>query len=112
MALKAVRKRSTQELKEQAQASVNIQNKKGIVKKGLVSSPEVKHPTGDKIIAKVVGLSKGVTLNMENYESMRVDAWLSDSVADDETEMQAFNRISNILTEVLEKTIEEMQVES
>lgn len=55
-----------------------------------------------------VGMSKGVTKNMDNYESLRVDVWLTDEVAQGETVEDAYNRISAVLTEVLEETVSEI----
>lgn len=53
-------------------------------------------------------MSKGITKNMDNYESLRVDVWLTDEVAEGETVEQAYNRISALLTEVLEETVNEV----
>ena len=44
-----------------------------------------------------IGLSKGVTVNLGDYQSMRVDCWLTTSLIEGETEQQALNRISNII---------------
>ena len=44
-----------------------------------------------------IGLSKGVTVNLGDYQSMRVDCWLTTSLKDGETEQQALNRISTII---------------
>ena len=54
----------------------------------------------------VVGMSLGITKNMDNYESLRVDCWLQDEVAPNETKKDAFERITNILDEVLNETVE------
>lgn len=77
-----------------------------VVKKGVPNE----HTTNEKTSKmtphnKIVGMSKGVTKNMDNYESLRVDCWLSDSVKDGETEVQAFDRIESVIDEVLEKAI-------
>lgn len=55
-----------------------------------------------------VGMSKGITKNMDNYESLRVDVWLTDDVMLGETVQHAYNRISAVLTEVLEETVAEI----
>ena len=44
-----------------------------------------------------IGLSKGVTVNLGDYQSMRVDCWLTTSLIEGETEQQALNRISTII---------------
>lgn len=52
-----------------------------------------------------VGMSKGVTKNMENYESLRVDVWLTDTVSPDETIEQAYARIEEVIDATLESAI-------
>ena len=42
---------------------------------------------------------------MENYESLRVDCWLSDTVREDETVKEAFARVEAIIDEVLEESV-------
>lgn len=42
---------------------------------------------------QTVGCSVGVTLNMGDYESMRIDTWLTDKVKPKETEKKALARI-------------------
>lgn len=73
-----------------------------ILKEGTPLDHSVKHePThSDRpVSAQRVGCSVGVTLNMENYESMRIDTWLSDEVKDGETEKQALKRVYDIAKE-------------
>lgn len=53
----------------------------------------------------VVGMSKGVTKNMDNYESLRVDVWLSDTVQPEETPEQAVTRIEAFIDKALESAI-------
>lgn len=52
-----------------------------------------------------VGMSKGATLNMGDYESLRIDAWLSTAVLPEETVQEAFSRIADILDEVIQEAI-------
>lgn len=51
------------------------------------------------------GISKGITKNMDNYESLRVDVWLTDSVLEGETLDDAFSRVNEVLDEQLEKIV-------
>lgn len=53
----------------------------------------------------VVGMSKGVTKNMGDFESLRVDVWLSDSVNEGETPEEAMQRVESFLDEALEKAV-------
>ena len=51
------------------------------------------------------GMSKGVTKNMDNYESLRVDVWLSDEVMPGESVHEAFNRVEEVINEILEESV-------
>ena len=49
-----------------------------------------------------VGVSIGTTLNMGDYESLRVDVWLTDKVQNDETVQQAYERVVKTVDETLQ----------
>lgn len=53
----------------------------------------------------IIGMSKGVTKNMDNYESLRVDVWLSDSVQEGETKKEALERIESFVDTALEEAV-------
>ena len=53
----------------------------------------------------VIGLSVGSTLNMDNYESLRVDCWISDTVKEGETVEQAYNRLREVLSAQFVETV-------
>ena len=55
------------------------------------------------------GISKGVTLNMGNFQSCRIDVWLSDEVREGETIIEAMNRVSSIIDERLSIEAEAME---
>ena len=55
--------------------------------------------------AKIVGLSLGVTKNMDNYESLRVDAWVSDSYETESEALKKFAEMREVLSDVLEETV-------
>ena len=55
----------------------------------------------------VIGLSVGSTLNMDNYESLRVDCWISDTVKEGETVEQAYNRLREVLSAQFVETVNE-----
>lgn len=62
----------------------------------------------EKRKGNIVGMSKGGTFNMQNYESFRVDIWLSDEVGENETPMDAIQRISDILDEALNQELAQL----
>ena len=54
----------------------------------------------------VVGASVGVTLNMKDYNSLRVDCWLTDEVKENETVEQAYERVLGIIDKQLNNTVD------
>ena len=55
------------------------------------------------------GISVGATLNMGDYQSLRVDVWLSDEVQEGETRPEAFERVNEILQAELKRVVETTQ---
>lgn len=66
---------------------------------GVVADPTIKQNTP----LGVVGMNLGVTLNMGNYESLRIDVWSTEEVAENETREEATDRLSSELTSILDK---------
>ena len=50
-------------------------------------------------------MSKGITKNMQNYESLRLDVWYSDVVRKGETPQDALQRVEAVIDTVLENTV-------
>ena len=72
------------------------------IKKGVPLDHSNKH---DPKSGTIIGMSKGVTKNMDNYESLRVDVWLSDTVQEGETPESAAQRIESFIDATLEQAI-------
>lgn len=111
--MKKLKEQQVEQLKEKAVENTTISrgNKRdgySTVKAGKPLDHEVKQTTAknknDLYVGQTFGMSKGCTLNMENYESMRVDCWLSDVVREGETVQEAFARVESIIDEVLEES--------
>lgn len=102
---KALKSALVSTAKKNAVVSVGT-NKNGIVelKKGVPNEHSRKHLDGD---IPVVGVSVGITKNMDNYESLRADVWLTDKVQDDESVQEAYSRVSRVVSEVLQEIVEE-----
>ncbi len=95
-------------LAKKAEDNTTISKKVGreepeVIKKGTPMDHSNKHNI--QTTSTTVGMNKGVTKNMDNYESLRVDVWLSDTVNDNESVEEAFNRIEAIIDETLEKAV-------
>jgi hypothetical protein len=70
------------------------------------SAGEVKKALSDPVTNSelpIVGVSLGVTRNMDNYESLRIDCWVTDCVKPGETKEQALDRLSDLVKVHLEK---------
>ena len=85
--------------------SVNVVKKSGkdietIVVKGTVADASLKQNlTG----VNTVGMNIGTTINMGNYESMRVDAWGVEEIAEGETREDAAIRLENDLVRIISR---------
>ena len=112
--LKKLKSQQEEQLRDSAVANTTIQrgtshNGYETVKKGRPLDHEVKQTTAknkttvDSFVGQTVGMSIGCTLNMGDYESFRVDCWLSDAVKEEETIEQAFLRVQSILEERVEE---------
>jgi hypothetical protein len=103
--------KSQQELKAEAVQNTTItrgskRNGYETVKEGVPLDHDTKHKTAKNPVSfegQQFGMSKGCTLNMGEYESLRVDCWLSDTVRENETVREAFTRVEAVLDEVLEE---------
>lgn len=111
--MKKLKSQQEEQLKEQAKENTSISrgNKRdgyNTVKSGKPLDHETKQSTSKSknnlYVGQTFGMSKGCTLNMDNYESMRVDCWLSDTVQEGETVQEAFARVEAIIDEVLEES--------
>lgn len=66
----------------------------------------VKHNVNNTQSPRVVGMSVGVTRNMGDYESLRIDVWCSDEVKNTETYEEAYDRISALVVGRLEQEVD------
>lgn len=104
----ALKKKLTQTAKENTTVTKGTSKSQETLKSGTPNDHTRKHQSNEK----VVGVNLGVTLNMEDYNSLRVDCWLTDSVQEGETERQAFERVVGIVDEVLNDTVQTYREDS
>lgn len=90
-------------LKKKAEANTSVKRGKEVIKEGLLSDHSPKH--GVPIQARMVGMNKGITRNMGDFESLRVDVWLTDFIAPGETPQEALARVEEIIDETLEEAV-------
>lgn len=92
-------------LTEKAEENTSVTRGTSKDQKALKTGTPNDHHRKQEALGKTVGVSVGVTKNMDNYESLRVDCWLSDTVKEGETEVQAFERVLGVVDEVLQNTV-------
>lgn len=96
--LKSVASRNTQVSKKVGREAPEV------VKSGVPLDHSIKHDIPEVSgPSKRVGCNIGCTLNMDNYESVRIDCWLTDEVQPGETFEEAFSRILLIANNQVEE---------
>lgn len=101
-------KRMKQEqIKQKAEANTTVSKKVGreaptVIKQGVPLDHTLKHNPYENA---QFGMSKGVTKNMDNYESLRVDVWLTSEVLPGESIKEAYARVEEVIDEVLEEAV-------
>jgi|AntRauTorckE6833_2_1112554.scaffolds.fasta_scaffold00366_7 hypothetical protein len=114
--MKLKKKSKKAELKEQADKNTTVAKKK-VVAKGESEEEEVKSGVPVDHIKKhkprekerrLIGMSKGVTKNMGDYQSLRVDCWLSDFLEEDENPIEKYQELSEVIDEQLELEVDKV----
>lgn len=85
---------------ETVRQGVPLAKKYSTVHQNVEGNIEEIHQTPTKI-----GVSKGITKNMDNYESLRVDVWLEDYVNMSETLEQAYIRLGSVVDAELQNQV-------
>ena len=99
---KSLKKSLSKKAEENTTVTKGTANNKATLKEGKPNDHSRKHLDSS---VPVVGVSVGTTLNMGDYESLRVDVWLTDSVQENETVKQAYERVVSIVDETLQEVV-------
>lgn len=73
-----------------------------LIEDGTVAELPIKRQSNTE---PIVGMSKGITKNMQNYESLRLDVWYSDTIKKGETPEDALQRVEAVIDTVLENAV-------
>lgn len=77
--------------------------KETIAEKGTQEEPEASSANRVPVGKAEVGLSKGITINLGNYESARINCWITRIVNDDDTEMMnSLAELSGLIDEQIQ----------
>lgn len=99
---KSLKKSLSEQAQENATVTKGTSKNQTTLKEGKPSEHSRKHLDS---AVPVVGVSIGTTLNMGDYESLRVDVWLTDKVAENETTSQAYARVVKTVDETLQEIV-------
>lgn len=101
---KLLKKKSLQvKAKENVSVTKGTSKNQEVLKEGVPCDLHEKERPHD---TNTVGVNIGCTINQGDYQSLRVDCWLTDSVKEDETQEQAFARVIKVIDKVLNETVE------
>lgn len=98
---KSLKKSLSEQAVENASVTKGTSKNQTTFKEGKPNDHSSKHFNKE---LPTVGVSIGTTLNMGDYESLRVDVWLTDTVSDNETVEQAYARV----VKTVDKTLQEI----
>lgn len=98
---KALQKSLSEQAEKNSRVTRGKSSDQKVLKEGVPNDHSRKHSNG----GTVVGVNIGTTLNMGDYESLRVDVWLSDEVQKNETTQQAYERVVRIVDETLQNIV-------
>ena len=96
---KSLKKSLSEQAEENASVTKGTSKNQTVLKEGKPNDHSRKHLDGD---TPIVGVSIGTTLNMGDYESLRVDVWLTDNVHSNESVQQAYERVVSVVDETLQ----------
>ena len=103
---KSLKKSLSQQAEENSTVTRGTSKNQRVLKEGVPNDHSRKHLNGE---FPTVGVSIGTTLNMGDYESLRVDVWLSDKVSDTETLEQAYARVVQAVDSTLQEIVSQYQ---
>lgn len=99
---KTLKKSLVERAEENARVTKGTSKNQQVVKEGI---PNDHHPKQQNTETPIVGVNLGITKNMDNYESLRVDVWLTDTVMSGESVEQTYERVIGVVDNVLQNTV-------
>lgn len=103
---KSLKKTLSKQAEENTTVTKGTSKNQKVLKEGKPNDHSRKHLANE---TPIVGVSIGTTLNMGDYESLRVDVWLTDEVAENETTEQAYARVVQTVDKTLQDIVNQYQ---
>lgn len=110
---KLVRKKTTNNDQLNEQVKVNTTATKTVNRETetLVEGQPLEHTTLHNINkpnSRTVGVNVGSTINMGDFQSLRIDCWLTDELLDNESHTEGLQRLTDIASEHLRFMAEDL----
>lgn len=97
--LKKIAKKNTSVTRKNEDGSVDT------LKNGSIADISVKNKSAKIDGDNIIGMSVGLTKNMDNYESLRVDVWATETYRTESERVKKTEHLREVLGEVLEETV-------
>lgn len=98
----ALKKKLSQTAKENTTVTKGTSKEQEVLKEGVPNDHARKHLTTE---TPTVGVSIGTTLNMGDFQSLRVDVWLTDNVQKNESVQKAYERVVATVDKTLQDIV-------
>lgn len=109
---KLVRKKANNDqLNEQVKVNTTATKTVNRETETLVEGQPLEHTTLhniNKTNSRTVGVNVGSTINMGDFQSLRVDCWITDELLDNESHTEGLQRLTDIASEHLRFMAEEL----
>lgn len=100
---KSLKKSLSERAKDNTTVTKGTSKNQEVLKEGVPNDHSRKHL--ENVVAPIVGCNIGTTLNMGDYESLRVDVWLTDTVQENESIEQAYARVVQVIDKTLQDVV-------
>lgn len=94
--------------KVNVQASVGTKSNQKVIKEGTPLEHSKMHNI-NKNDARTVGVNIGATVNMGDFNSLRIDCWATDYLKENETHEEGLQRLAILCKEEVDRQIQEEQ---
>lgn len=102
--------KKNEELKEQVAenttATKSLGRESEVIKEGTPLEHSKMHNINKS--SRTVGVNVGSTINMGDFQSLRIDCWVTDELLENETHTEALQRITEVATEHLRYMADEL----
>lgn len=93
-------------LAENTTATLGTKQEQQVVVEGTPLDHHPKHAVEKS--KRTVGVSVGSTINMGDFQSLRVDCWITDELLDNETQTEGLQRLTDVASDHLRSMVEEL----